>query len=729
MKFPFQRALACIFLLVATTLTQANANNSPNASQPADLDGILTRTLRLTAIPENEPQAIDMGLMKVPGADRSLTDGVTAKAYTRFVTVEGRKIGQIVLTGVEKNGRVEHLDSAGFTAQFDIQAAPELDPAHPVSISGDPSALIAALERLREEDKKPEEKPEQKVEKDDAKPREPGSNAPSNDQAAGYSNPEPVKVADKKADTMRITTEGCNVRIDMNQMLAIQQSRVETTGGDGSVSTSGCDDGEDRYPLQKSYSVCSDKIDLDAKTATAQFLLFYVDGSAARQEVSECEVDPEQIFPITEKSTGCPIFIDYNSMQAVPQAALVYTNSNNAEVQVRGCQASETVAPAALQPTTMGCSIRHDFVGGKSFQQGTYTYLMDGIQYQAGGCTDNGTEYPHQTVYQDASGSYIYAPVVDKDGGQVTLQSRVKIEVDGTPQFISECKPDTSSYALVATTDGCTDPSTWTHDLAAGQSYGQERFYFSRDSKRDYVTGCQNSTVTYTHQVEITGWQYHDNQLMALPLSTVYIDAPTGRYDIKVSEVLSGATQMPYEKTGTQTVPNGQSEYSGCDALRLTDKAEIWKRPDGTDYPKAIGPGDPIGPVNACTVLQTPRWNFVSKADYALWDRSGGSCSYVSSRSGDTYTRSIGRNMRIVVYRGTRVLQREDGTQITQTSQSTHSVLFPNNYYLTNGICDGRDGYFSGLGYSGGYAGSAPGYSSYPTTYSQPASWDQAEGW
>src|SRR3546814_5510267 len=77
--------------------------------------------------------------------EKSLTEGVTAKAYTRYVTVQGRNIGQIVLTGVEKNGRQETLNSSDFTAQFDL-TKPQLDPAADVVINGDRPQLKARSE-------------------------------------------------------------------------------------------------------------------------------------------------------------------------------------------------------------------------------------------------------------------------------------------------------------------------------------------------------------------------------------------------------------------------------------------------------------------------------------------------------------------------------------------------------------------------------------------------------
>ncbi|GAB6053079.1 hypothetical protein JCM17960_18990 [Magnetospira thiophila] len=600
-------ALAVAALLAALAAPAAETPDPAAEDDPAMIAtlaakvNILTRAARLTEIPEGEPLPLDLSLLTVPGASPDLTRGVTAKAYARYVTVEDKRIGQVVLVGVEKDGRREALDSNLFSAQFELDD-PRLQPAAPVTVQGDGASLIEALKRLAEH---PAETPTQEEPAviastdDGAKPA--GSNATANDPAAAYKTPDPVQLADAPTETVSVVTEGCPVRIDIEQLRAIQQSKTVTATGGVVASETPCTDGAEGFTLQRSYSVCSDLVDMEARTATAQYLLYYVDAGGARQEVTECAADSDQLFPIVETFTACTLLLDYQAQQAVPQSALIYRDSNNADVQVRGCQASETKAPVPMVRTTNGCSIRHDYAGGTSYQQGTWTYALDGITYQAGGCTDTGVEYVHEQIYEGSDGQYVCSPIVDLDGGTVTLQSRLRINVDGVKQYITECAPDTSGALPIATTTGgCDNPATWEHDLTAGVSYGEERFYYLHNGVPVYVTGCQASAAVYAHQVETAGWQNHDDQLFAYALSTVYITPPSGRYDIKTAEVLQGATQMPFELTGTDTLPNGQWEYAGCDALQLTDLVEIWRRPDGTDYEKAIGAGVPTGPTDVC---------------------------------------------------------------------------------------------------------------------------------
>ena len=609
------KALALVVALVgaadAQETTQAGTAAQPTTGtvdQLIEKVSILTRASVRTAVPENEPQPIDLSLVEVTGIPKSLTQGVTAKAYTRFVSVDGQKVGQVVLTGVEKDGRAESLNSTEFSAQFNLQTA-ELDPSQPIKIEGNKNELQAALEKLAEQqvvEEKTEEKQSDEA-GDPTRSTQPGSNSRENVDAAAYQNPEGLNVLEAAPPVVKVTTEGCTIRVDTAQGFAIQQSRVETTE-DGTVSSSTCEDSEVRFPLTKSYSVCSDAVDIEALKARAQFVLYYTDAGGARQEVTECAPDQELVFDIVENRESCTVFLDYSTLQAVTQAALVYRNANNADVQVRGCQASAEVVAVPLVPTTNGCTIRHDFGGARSYQQGRHTYTINGVTWQAGVCSDNGTEFAHTKVYQNEAGAKICSPIVDQAGGNVTLQYRVAITKDSLVEYISESKPDASSTALIATTDGCTNPFTWNHDVSAGVSYGMERYFYMFNGAKEYVTNCQQSETTYAHQVEAAGWEPHDDQLFAYQKSTVFITAPSGRYNVVTSEVLDGAPQTPYTFESEGTVASGESFYEDCTRFEYANNVENYKRPDNSIYPKVVSAATPINRGHSCQNVIAASW-------------------------------------------------------------------------------------------------------------------------
>ena len=475
--------------LTGRVSAQTAQTGTPTVEDMAATALIRARARVATEVPENTPGAVDLRLMGVGGVPPRLTDGVILKAFTRYVAHEGRLIGQVVAAGLEKDGRLEALEPTRFTAQFDLKRS-RLEPEDEVLIEGDRAALVAALERLAEA---PGEAPETVVV--EAQSDEPargssgaGGQAPRNDEAARYSTPERVSV-DEPVESVRVTAVGCPVRIDLAQAQAIQQSRTETLEDGEVVEESGCTDSAERYPLQKSYSVCTDAVDLTARTATARYVRFYTDGGGKRVDVSDCEPDADRVFAIVEHAGQCAVFLDYDRLEAVPQSAFVYLDESNREVQVRGCGASETDAPVPMRLETSLCTLRHDYAGARSHQQGAYTYALEGVEYQAGGCVDTGTAYAHETVVRDSLGTLICERAVDFGADEVTLQSRKRIVIDGVAHYVTECTPTPSgAVAVHSTTEGCEEPATWTHDLSAAQSYAEERFYYFEGAVREYVT-------------------------------------------------------------------------------------------------------------------------------------------------------------------------------------------------------------------------------------------------
>ena len=170
--------------------------------------------------------------------------------------------------------------------------------------------------------------------------------------------------------------------------------------------------------------------------------------------------------------------------------------------------------------------------------------------------------------------------------------------------------------------EGCTNPASWTHDVSAGVSYGQERFYYERSGTRTFVTECVNSETVYNHQQTISGWQNHDGQLYAYRLTTLSIDTPQGPYTVLASEVLPGAEEEPYVYEGLTTKLDGTGWYEGCTEYAGQDSVKLYRRPDGTPYEVVVGDAAPINKGNKCTVSAE------SRTVYAYTEWKGGKDGY-----------------------------------------------------------------------------------------------------
>ena len=175
------------------------------------------------------------------------------------------------------------------------------------------------------------------------------------------------------------------------------------------MTESECSDSEVRYPLEKSFTNCSDAIDLNALTAIPQYTLYYTDQGSLTQTVSTCAPDTDQVFTITEKTDGCIVLTDFAAGEAVTQAALVYTNINNVEQQVRGCAPSTEIAAIPMLETSTNCPLRHKFGENLSYQMSMFTYTMGGLVYQAsprpqwfGSCSAEWRLFAHRQFEQNS---------------------------------------------------------------------------------------------------------------------------------------------------------------------------------------------------------------------------------------------------------------------------------------------------------------------------------------
>jgi hypothetical protein len=711
-----------------TATTQEIQNTVPQSA----LVEILTAPLDVTTLPANDPIQIDLSFLNIPTGANDLAQGVVAKGYARSVDVDGKKIGQVVLTGVAKGQREETLNSALFTSQFDMKEE-AIKPEETITIMGNGPELIEALKRLQAEPAKEEEAPKEAVAQSDS-PESTSTGESANPDAASYQSPDPIEKKAAPVETVNITTEGCGIRVDEKQKTAFVQSKIQNLKDGVVQSEEACTDSQVSYKLEKSYSNCKgqDIIDLTTSpaTATAQFQWYYVDGGGTNQTYGDCQPDPELKFEIVEKHDSCPIFLDYTAgaEKAVFQSKLVYMNQSNKEELVRDCAASVEKPAVPMALSTTAChDLRHEYAPvNKSYRQSVWTYQSNGVTYQAGNCLDDGTEYPHVKTYKDDAGKYLCTPI--NNGSTVTLQYRMKITVDGLSQYVTECTPDTSNIAIKSTTQDCTDPSKWDHNVATGQSYGQERFYFVHDGKEVPVSECQNSSTIYPHDQETVDWEEHDDQRFAYPKTTVFITPPSGRYNIKTSEVLVGAQQMPYTFQKFDVIASGSPTYEGCNKLQGYDNVKVWKRPDGTLYNEVTGAAAATSS-NACTTtggIALTDWinssssitNYCSSTAQAQTTGENGSTNYIYTYYGNSY--------RTCKYTSTVKVIRDDGEIVSsQTFTETSATTYAGS---PRGLNQSGIGNLCSSSYSGAAGNTPPICPATPST-SDVATWRAKHGY
>lgn len=579
-----------------------------------DLNEVLRKDLlsvvarEKTKLLQDEIVTINLEIEKIAPLGEEVTiEGVSAQGYSRYVVVDGKRIGQTVLSKLSKGEKSVALNTDNFVSQFEIDpdnTLAELAPEDLIDIDGSEPELIEALKKLMEEEEQEDPSPQT------ASDGQSGTNSNSNSSGkdgenAQSSATQPVQSATESYSTeTRVTTDGCELVIDRPSKVVREQNKILEYENGVLVNESACSDSGRNFPIERSYMTCADVIDLPALEARPQYIEYYNDTDQIRQEISGCTIDEDQLFAIVE-NRSCPIDIDLVGGVATVYTKLIYQDGNNREIQVRGCEPSQEVQPIKMEQDFSACSIKHDFAHGESTALATWVYELDSAFYQASPCMETDTVYPHKKVYK--TDGYDVCPVLIDLSGQIVIpQYRTQITVDGVTQFIDECKPaQDGEIQFIATTETCDNPVLFQHDLGAAVSYGLQRYYYENPDKV-FVTECAAGGPTYRHNHEQTGWLHDDEQLVSQPLTTISIDVSGQHYEIASDVLLDGETQIPYAENPVETVAEqGQKTHEGCEVFQLTSLKQDYIRPDDSLYILMLGEGAPLALGDHCTRSNT----------------------------------------------------------------------------------------------------------------------------
>ncbi|POF27821.1 hypothetical protein [Roseibium marinum] len=406
--------------------------------------------------------------------------------------------------------------------------------------------------------------------------------------------------------------DACSPDLDFSAEEVTMLSQFSYRGRGGKkVIVSECEPSEKVFQMEREYGVCGDFIDLKSGVAQAQYSLFYVDGKASRHKVSECLPDADKSFEIVEKQ-NCTFDFDLDNGRAIVNTSLLYTNDDGVELSVRECAPSQTIEPIQMRAEPNGCSMQHDFGAGVSTEMAMWTYEHEGQLFQASPCITTDTVYTHERVF-DKNGIDVCSPIVDLANGQAVRQYRTEINVNGGAEIIAGCQPDEANMiGIYSTVNGCDDPASFDHDLAAGVSYGLERYYYDvAGRERTYVTACQKNDQTFTHSVSPNGWKYIDSELRAQQLVDVSINVNGKTFAIATSYLQPGTSEIAYSFVRNQDNPDYSAKYyNGCTEMVPTRRSKIYTRPDGSSYSKPSGNGTTINNGDKCTrTVQTRKLN------------------------------------------------------------------------------------------------------------------------
>jgi len=733
-----------------TTASSATGVLPPGAGgSPAVTAGerLTTRVSLDAAMPVQQPGSwarVTGRLMDVP--DARVREKVVVSGIATYEPAEGG-VGEVRArtqwTSVERTDtRARKILEVPLESAVRVPTSmQEMPPGQPLTASGDVASLEAAALSLFAEEAQSSEASGSGAPSAVEQSRASGQ-APQSASGAGQQGAFPDKleaepfradadVAAGLTEVVSTTSEGCTPIIDLVNGTVKQTSQLVTNG----KPSGSCSENGTSFQIKHDNTTCTDEVDVAGLTAYGRARAFYVNSQAEVIYLqASCEREEGKEFDIAEDETACTVQTDLTAMVATPRAELAYVNGRGQRTVVRGCQPVSDGAPIPITLSSDGCSLNHDFPGGVStqYQMARYTYYTQIIQ--ASGCQafDASPEYPHTRTATGCS------PISDVQAGFAYPSFQTQIDMGQGPVQILACQPDMNAgVALMKTADGCTD--RFSHSVPAAQSFGMSRLYHSLTGSRTYVDDCSvDPEQLYIHQIsEPVAWQNNDVNRTGTALRRITISAHGNTVEVQGAQILAGEPAVPYSYVRQDVVPDlANVVYEACQKTTPTVLADIYTRPDGTQYNQAIGAGDTIGPVNSCTsIIQTPVWKRVSTSQYTYnvnygtattacyggYNENGCSggmqpyCQYQGYYAGGYASTST--------YQGTRKLQRDDGVVIEQVSKNNHSIT------ATNGAYSAGNGFTSSCPAWGAFSSSYPAYPPEIHTGSEQIAWNQAEGW
>jgi hypothetical protein len=233
---------------------------------------------------------------------------------------------------------------------------------------------------------------------------------------------------------------------------------------------------------------CDYRIDIDEMTVTVQKRTIKGD-----EEISPC-ADTEVSYSLNKDYENCSKYVDVNAEKVFPKYRITYDNiDGDGVIQVVGCQLDKEKFTKLVRDYK-ACGIKHDTAKEKSFGRYRLVYqeMVSGKQIIYQDCIeDEDITYSHFVDNESCE--------TKVEGGEVTFYERRGIEVEGKKEYISDCLPIENASKLYE--EICSNKK-YTHDFKGGQTFlNKNHFYFKAGDRVD-VSSCAKSDVALEHKLD-----------------------------------------------------------------------------------------------------------------------------------------------------------------------------------------------------------------------------------
>ena len=278
-----------------------------------------------------------------------------------------------------------------------------------------------------------------------------------------------------------VTTEGCQVIVDLNNDVVKQTSKTLVDG----VVQGGCVENGTVFAIKKTANSCPVQEVIDARKAYPTYTKYYTDGNGSRQTVSDgCERGEDtDFYAIIERADKCTLEENKADLAVFERVELVYNTPQGQSVIVRGCERSTSTPIAVMEYTEDGCGTSTHAVTGAITQLQRLHYVLNGADETVVACAATPTSVVW--VYQTTG-----CPVsVDLAAGVVRVMHR--LFEDETP--IGECQAEGTSFPIQRDSIGCPVEV----DLAELKAFPTfNTFYVGSDQVRTSISeSCARGTA------------------------------------------------------------------------------------------------------------------------------------------------------------------------------------------------------------------------------------------